>query len=101
MIIMIPEHRVKRTAKRLQKVLGILEVNFRYTQCLELAARLHGFEDWYQYLHRDLSQPLSPLDDDLSDEDFVARDAFQVRVLEAAGLGTIARELLDRANPTG
>jgi hypothetical protein len=33
--------------------------------------------------------------------DFAARDAFQMTVLEAAGLGKVARELLDRANPTG
>ena len=101
MIIMMPEHRVKRTAKRLQKVLDSLEIDFRYTACLELAARLHGFENWYQYLRRDLSQPLSQLDENLSNDDFIARDEFQMGVLEATGLGPVARELLDRVNPTG
>jgi hypothetical protein len=66
-----------------------------------LAARLCGFKDWYTYLRRDLDDPLSLLDYDLSDEDFAARDAFQMAVLQAAGLGAVARELLDRANPTG
>ena len=49
-IIMMPEHRVKRTAKRLQKVLDSLEIDFRYTACIDLAARLHGFENWYPSL---------------------------------------------------
>lgn len=101
MIIMMPEHRVKRTAKRLQKVLDGLGIEFRYTRGLELASQLCGFENWYQYLRRDLSQPLSLLDEDLSDPDFAARDEFHMSVLEAAGLGAVAREVLDRVNPTG
>jgi Glyoxalase superfamily protein len=101
MIIMMSEQRVKQMAKRLRKVLQALGVEFRHTECLKLAAQLYGFEDWYQYLHRDLSQPLSPLDEDLSDDDFTARDEFQMGVLAAAGLGQVARELLDRVNPTG
>jgi hypothetical protein len=41
------------------------------------------------------------LDDEISDAEFAARDEFQIDVLAAAGPGTVARELLDRANPTG
>jgi hypothetical protein len=59
------------------------------------------FDDWEHFRHRDLDEPLSGLDDDVSDEEFDARDAFQMAVLEAAGLAAVARELLDRANPTG
>src|SRR5262245_59929772 len=46
MIIMMPEHRVKRAAKRLQKVLRELGIEFRHIKCLELAARLCGFDNW-------------------------------------------------------
>jgi hypothetical protein len=101
MIIMMPEHKVKRTAKRLQKVLDGLGIEFRYTACLELSAQLHGFENWYQYLRRDLTAPFSPFDEQLSEAAFAVRDEFQVAVLDKAGLGPVARELLDRVNPTG
>jgi hypothetical protein len=101
MIIMMSERRVKQMTNRLRKVLRELGVELKHTACLELAARLCGFEDWYHYLNRDLDQPLSLLDEELSEEAFAERDAFQVAVLEAAELGAVARELLDRANPTG
>jgi hypothetical protein len=101
MIIMMSENRMRRTAKRMQKILVSLGVNFRYTACLQLAAQLHEFESWNSYLQRDLEAPLSLLDEELDEVEFLARDAFQMAVLEAAGLGAIARELLERANPTG
>jgi hypothetical protein len=101
MIIIMPEHKMKRSAERLRKILQEHGIDFWYTQCLDLISRLHGFEKWQQYLRRDLSQPLSPLDENLSDNDFAARDAFQMSVLEAVGLGSVGRELLDRVNPTG
>lgn len=101
MIIMMSEKRVKGLAKRLRKVLRDLGVEFKHYACVELAARLCGFRDWRHFLSRDLEAPLSLLDEELSEEDFAARDAFQVGVLHAAGLGEVARELLDRANPTG
>ncbi len=92
---------VKGSAKRLRRILQEHGIDIPYTQCLELAARLFGFDNWYQYLRRDLGTPLSPLDENLSDDDFAARDAFQMSVLKAAGLGAVALELLDRVNPTG
>ena len=101
MIIMMSEDRMKGLTKRLRKVLRGLSVELKHTACLELAARLCGFKDWYTYLRRDLDEPLSPLDEEISEEDFAARDEFQMTVMEAAGLGAVARELLDRANPTG
>jgi hypothetical protein len=101
MIIMMSEKRVKGLAKRLRKVLRALGVEFKHYACVELAARLCGFRDWRHFLSRDLEAPLSLLDEDLSEEDFAARDAFQMGVLDAGGLGAVARELLDRANPTG
>jgi hypothetical protein len=101
MIIMVPEHMVKGTAKRLRKVLQDLGVEFRHTESLNLAARLLGFDNWQHYLGRDLDEPLSRFDEHLSDDDFAARDEFQMMVLQAAGLGPVARELLDRVNPTG
>ncbi|MCA1411706.1 hypothetical protein I6F30_11220 [Bradyrhizobium sp. NBAIM20] len=101
MIVMMSEKRMKGLAKRLRKVLRGLGVEFKHYACVELAARLCGFQDWRHFLSRDLEAPLSLLDEDLSEEDFAARDAFQMRVLESAGLGAAARELLDRANPTG
>ncbi|MCK1737499.1 hypothetical protein IVA79_26825 [Bradyrhizobium sp. 138] len=98
---MMSEKRVKRCAKRMQKILDMIGIDLRYTACLELAAQLHGFDDWHHFLERDLDAPLSLLDEDLAEADFAARDAFQMAVLQAAGLGEVARELLDRANPTG
>ncbi|WLA64925.1 glyoxalase superfamily protein [Bradyrhizobium diazoefficiens] len=101
MIIMKTEDRMKGMAKRLRKVLRELGVELKHIACLDLAARLCGFEDWQHYVRHDLEQPLSPLDEQLAEADFAARDEFQMKVLEAAGLGAVARELLDRANPTG
>jgi hypothetical protein len=49
----------------------------------------------------DLSEPLSPLDENLSDADFTERDQFQMGVPGAAGPPPVARELLDRVNPAG
>jgi len=101
MIIMMSEQRVKQMAKRLRRVLCGLGVELKHFACLELAARLCGFDDWRHFLGRDLDLPLGLLDEQLSDKDFAARDAFQISVLETAGLGSVARELLDRANPSG
>ena len=101
MIIIMTEDRMKGITKRLRRVSRGLGVDLRHSACLELAARLCGFKDWYAYLNRDLDAPLSLLDEDLSEEEFAARDSFQMRVLEASGLGKVAAELLDRANPTG
>jgi hypothetical protein len=101
MITIMSEDRMKGMTKRLRRVLRGLSIELKHSACLELAARLCGFKDWYTYLRRDLDEPLSLLDYDLSEEDFAARDAFQMAVLQAAGLGAVARELLDRANPTG
>jgi hypothetical protein len=73
MIIMMSEQRLKQIAKRLRKVLRDLGVELKHFACLELAARLCGFDDWRHYLDRDLSEALSRLDEDLSDADFTAR----------------------------
>jgi hypothetical protein len=101
MLIYVYENRAKRTAKRLRKILRELGVDLYHAQCLDLAVRLLGFEHYAHFSRRDISGPLSPLDEYLSDAEFIARDAFQMSVLAAAGLGAIAREVLDRANPTG
>jgi hypothetical protein len=78
-----------------------LGVDLKYTQCLNLAVRLLGFDDHRHFLARDLDAPFSALDDELSHDEFAARDDHQMGVLGAAGLAPVARELLDRANPTG
>ncbi|GAB9109841.1 glyoxalase superfamily protein [Bradyrhizobium diazoefficiens] len=101
MKIIMNEERMRSLSKRLRKVLANLGVELKHTECLELAAKLCGFENWRQYCLRDPDEPLSPLDHDLSEKDFGARDAFQMGVLQAAGLSKVARELLDRASPTG
>jgi hypothetical protein len=101
MIIYMSQQRAKQAAKRLRKVLLELGIDLKHTECLKLAARLLGFNDWYHFFQHDLDAPLSPLDEQLSDVEFAARDEFQVGVLAAAGLAAVARELLDRANPTG
>ena len=101
MNVMMNEERMKGVAKRLRKVLRGLGVELTHTVCLELAVRLCGFKNWYEYLRRNLDEPLGLLDEELSEAEFDARDAFQMAVLQAAGLAAVARELLDRANPTG
>src|ERR1700694_2997745 len=101
MFIMMSEQRVKQMAKRLRKVLQLLGIESRHTECLELAVRLCGFHGWRHYLDRDLDEPLGLLDDAGLREEFTPPDKFQMAAMEAAGLGPVARELLDRVNPTG
>jgi hypothetical protein len=101
MIIYISENRAKQVAKRMRKILRELGVDLYYMECLNLAVRLLGFDNYSHFCRRDIDAPLSPLDEQLSDTEFAARDEFQMGVLSAAGLGAVARELLDRANPTG
>lgn len=101
MKIIMNEERMKSMAKRLRKVLRGLDVDLRHSACLDLASELCGFEDWFHFRRRDPETPLSELDDDVSDEEFDARDAFQMAVLEAAGLPAVARELLDPGEPYG
>jgi hypothetical protein len=101
MIIYKSEGRVKRSARRMQKILSELGTDLKYTACLNLAVQVLGFENYSHFCRRDLDAPLSPLDEELSDAEYVLRDEFQMGVLGAAGLGAVARELLDRANPTG
>ena len=101
MIIMMPGHKVKGTAKRLGKVLGGFGIEMRHVKCLDLASRLFGFDGWQHYLRRDLDAPFSPFDDDLPEDEFAARDEFQMEALRSAGLGAVAREVLDRVNPSG
>jgi hypothetical protein len=101
MIIYMSENRAKRAAKRMRKIFAELGVDLYYMECLNLAVRLLGFDNYSHFCRRDLDAPLSPLDDEISDAEFAARDEFQMAVLAAAGLEHVARELLDRANPTG
>jgi hypothetical protein len=58
------------------------------------------FETYHRYCIRGLA-PLSPLDEDLADDEFQASDEFQMQVLQEAGYGQVARELLERVNPSG
>jgi hypothetical protein len=101
MIVMMPESRVKSVAKRLRKVLTAKGIDIKHVRCLDIAARLNGFDDWKHYCGRDRSEPLAAFDHKLSEDDFSARDAFQIGVLEAEGLGALARDVLDRVDPTG
>jgi hypothetical protein len=101
MIMNMSESRTKAAAKRLRKVLRALGVELSHMECLHLAVRLLGFSSWEHFQRRSLDAPLCALDEQLSDVDFAARDEFQMGVLAAAGLGPIAREVLDRVNPTG
>jgi hypothetical protein len=101
MIIYKSENRVKRSAKLMQKILRELDVDLKYTACLNLSVQILGFENYSHFCRRDLDAPLCPLDEELSDAAYLLRDEFQMGVLGAAGLGAVARELLDRVNPTG
>jgi hypothetical protein len=100
MPIYMSEKRVKRLARRIQKILSELGVDMKYVPCLNLAVRLLGFDNYFNFLDN-LGPLFSPLDDEISDTEFAARDDFQMGVLAAAGLGAVARELLDSLNPTG
>jgi hypothetical protein len=101
MIIYMSANRVKRSARRMQAILSEHGADLKYVPCLNLVVRLLGFDNYTHYCKRDLDAPLSLLDEQLSDADFAARDEMQMGVLAAAGLGQVARELLDRGNPTG
>jgi hypothetical protein len=59
-----------------------------------------GYGDWHDFLARYLDAGLSLFDGQLSDAEFIARDDFQMNAGKRR-LAPIARELLDRANPTG
>lgn len=84
--------RVIDSSKRLKKLLHDMGIEQTGAACLELSARLLGFNSWESYSHQH-DVPLSPLDEDLTDEEFLARDALQLKVLEA--------QLLDRCDPIG
>ena len=101
MIIYVSEKRLKRSARRIQAVLSELGTDLKYVPCLNLAVRLLGFDNYRHFCERGLDAPLSPLDHEISDAEFIARDNFQMAVLTTAGLGHVAHELLDRANPSG
>ncbi|EHR01252.1 glyoxalase superfamily protein [Bradyrhizobium sp. WSM471] len=101
MIVTMTEECMRGMAKRLRKVLSGLGVELKHTVCLELAAKLCGFENWRHFCLRNPDEPLILLDDEVSDDEFATRDAFQMAALQAADLDAVARELLDRANPTG
>jgi hypothetical protein len=45
---------LKGSAKRLRKILSEHGIEMRHVQCLELAARLLGFDNWRHNLDRDL-----------------------------------------------
>ncbi|WP_152535460.1 hypothetical protein [Bradyrhizobium sp. Ai1a-2] len=99
-VINMSQTRVMDSGKRLKRLLQDVGIERTEMECLELSARLLGFKSWDSYRsRRDL--PLSPLDDDLTDEEFCARDSLQMSVLELEGLGSVARQLLDRCDPTG
>lgn len=101
MIINMPASRVKRTAKRLRIILFAHGIKLTQGRGRDLAARLYGFDGWRHFLESDRRKPNSSFDEDLSETAFFERDAFQMNVLETSGLGAIARELLDRVDPTG
>jgi hypothetical protein len=100
MAINMSQTRVMDSSKRLKRLLQDMGIERTGAECLELSARLLWFRSWDSYWHQ-RDSPLSPLDQDLTDEEFLARDALQMKVLEAEGFGEVARLLLDRCDPTG
>lgn len=93
--------RVKRCAWALQEALAAVGEDVSYSRCLELAARLYGYQN-YRMLH--LTQglaPPSPADEDIDPALVEARYQLQERAMEAAGFGAFAGIVLDRVNPTG
>ena len=101
MKIYMTENRIKRAAKRLRKILRERGLETHYMDCLNLVARLLGFHNYTDFSRHAVDAPISPFDENLPDADFAARDDFQMGVLAAAGYAAIAREVLDRVNPTG
>jgi hypothetical protein len=99
--IYMPEYRVKRVATRLKKFLRKSGVDISHLEALDVAVQILGFDDWPAFRNRDLDVPLSPFDEQLSDDDFLARDDFHTRALAEAGLAQYARQILDWTNPTG
>jgi hypothetical protein len=100
MSINMSQTQVKDSGKRLKKLLHDMGFELTCMDCLELSARLLGFKSWDSYWNQH-HMSLSPLDQDLTEEEFLARDQLQMGILEAEGFGEVARQLLDRCDPTG
>jgi len=91
---------MEKSVQRLEAFLQERGFAIAHDEALELSARLLGFENW-ERCRGERSQPLSPLDQDLSEAELARRDRLQMDVLEREGYGEIADELLDRVDPTG
>jgi hypothetical protein len=87
-------------SKRLKAFLQENGFDITYAQALDLSARICRCKNWDSYKDQN-GQPLSPLDQDLTEAELAHRDRFQMDVLEREGYGEIASELLDRVDPTG
>jgi len=95
------EKRIKRDARRLRNSLARYGHDLKYTKCLDLMARLHGFVHFSQWQNTIWDGPLSPFDDDADDETVEARFQHQERVMAEAGFADVAGAVLDEVNPTG
>ncbi|KQT12900.1 MULTISPECIES: glyoxalase superfamily protein [unclassified Bradyrhizobium] len=95
------ETRIKRDAKRLMKSLARHGQELKYTKCLDLMARLHGFSHFQEWKRTVLDGPLSTFDEDADDEAVEARFQHQECVMAEAGFAAIAGVVLDEVNPTG
>lgn len=100
MRFLTPSWRAKQRAKRLKKVLQQHGRDLRYTQCLDLMARLYGFANFSHLNSTTRDEPLSHFDEDIDDKTLEARFQHQERVMAEAGFADIAGLVLDEVNPT-
>lgn len=95
------ENRIKRDARRLKNSLARYGHDLKYTKCLDLMARLHGFLHFSEWQNTVWDGALSLFDEDADDTVVEIRFQHQERVMAEAGFTDIAGTVLDEVNPTG
>jgi hypothetical protein len=94
------EQRLKYAGVQMRRILRDHGHKVLHLDAVEISAQLMGFETWEPYRYRE-GTPLGPWDDQLTKEEFAARHAYRMKVLQDAGFGPIARDLLDRMTKAG
>jgi hypothetical protein len=95
------EQRLKFAGMQMRMILREHGHRVRHLDAAKISARLMGFETWEPYRYRDGGTPFGRWDDQLTKEEFAVRYAYRMKVLDEAGFGPVARDLLDRMTKAG
>lgn len=100
---LISTKRPKTVAKKLKKAASAIGIELKLSRAQHAVARMYGYANWLD-LHSSVGgRPLSPLDDELTDDELMARQAYQSNAL-AVELDInleVATALVDAVPPTG